>query len=60
VLLHDFIYHVKCLTPDVKISIEDIEVPNRNGIYKIGRFSANANRLDIRFSVGRASALRSS
>ena len=38
VLLHDFIYHVKCLTPDVKISIEDIEVPNRNGIYKIGRF----------------------
>ncbi|MFA6715334.1 MAG: hypothetical protein WCS27_08145 [Victivallaceae bacterium] len=46
-----FIYHAECLTPDAKISIEDFEAPNRNAIYKTGRFSVPGNRMLIRLSL---------
>lgn len=51
VLLPERTYQVKCLTPDVKIGIGDFEAPNRNGIYKTGRFQANANDIKIHLSI---------
>lgn len=51
VLLPEWVYQVKCLTPGVKTGLEDFEAPNRNGIYRTGRFRANADSLKIHLSV---------
>lgn len=45
VSFQDCIYKVKCLTPDTEVKLEDFEAPNRNGIYKVGRFSSSGNEI---------------
>ncbi|MDD5596885.1 MAG: hypothetical protein PHV82_03005 [Victivallaceae bacterium] len=47
----DFIYQVRCLNSDVNTCLENIEAPNRNGIYKIGRFSIKKNHMTIHIEV---------
>lgn len=47
VLLDNFAYRVSCLTANTKISIENIDAPNRNGIYKIGCFTGDKNQMHL-------------
>lgn len=51
VCFQTFVYNIKCLAQNVKVSIEDFEAPNRNGIYKIGRFTSDKNVLRFYFSA---------
>ena len=45
----NFAYRVKCLTQKAVVSIENFEAPNRNAIYKVGRFSSEESTIRISF-----------
>ena len=47
VLLDNFAYRVSCLTANTTTSIENIDAPNRNGIYKIGCFTGDKNQMNL-------------
>lgn len=48
-----YTYSVACTAPGIRVSLLETEVPNRNGIYRLGVITADASRLTLRFALQR-------